>query len=281
MRDVVGTFCWLFVLSAIVAGCGEFRGIPSHGGGKRFDEEQRVVAGAIRQTLADMDLQELSGKRVQIVMECIAADGGGNVVFPGVHSVSAGINGNIGEGDVVQVIPSNGGGGQLRNDNSNNSFGGSTGLSYSPVTTYSASAMSSLPDVAYFRAALEMKARHVGLTLVAAEPEVVLYVLVDVLGTNRSQFNRFVVVSDQLAASCEATYYAQDPKTGGLLFEARRASSKSIYHETRYFGDKSAHISRQLNRTLPTRLPIDEPEKPTTRPITPMEVIVDTRDEGE
>src|SRR3954447_15589802 len=92
---------------AVAGGCGDFRGIPSHGGGKRFDEEQRVVAGTIRQTLADIDLAELSGKRVQIVVEAIATDGGGNVQFPGVNSIGVGLNGNVGEGDWVQVVPNN------------------------------------------------------------------------------------------------------------------------------------------------------------------------------
>src|SRR5437867_3315932 len=62
---------------SMFAGCGAWRGIPTHGGGKRFDEEQRIVAGAIRRTLADMELTELSGKKVAISMECISQDGGG------------------------------------------------------------------------------------------------------------------------------------------------------------------------------------------------------------
>src|SRR5438045_5095382 len=90
---------------ALTGGCGDFRGIPSHGGGKRFDEEQRVVAGAIRQTLADMDLRELAGKKVQLSVEAIATDGGGNVVFPGINGINAGINGNLGTGNLVKVVP--------------------------------------------------------------------------------------------------------------------------------------------------------------------------------
>src|SRR3954452_15661818 len=90
---------------AVAGGCGDFRGIPSHGGGKRFDEEQRVVAGAIRQTLADFDLRELAGKKVQISIECIANDGGGVVTFPGIQSIGASANGNIGSGNLVQIVP--------------------------------------------------------------------------------------------------------------------------------------------------------------------------------
>src|SRR3954469_20617955 len=105
MRSLFATSLIVCALLALLPGCGDFRGIPSHGGGKRFDEEQRVVAGAIRQTLADMEFKELAGKKVQINVEAIATDGGGNVVFPGINGISAGINGNIGNGDLVQVVP--------------------------------------------------------------------------------------------------------------------------------------------------------------------------------
>lgn len=269
------------IVCALLAGCGEFRGIPSHGGGKRFDEEQRVVAGTIRQTLADFDLTELAGKRVQVVMESIATDGGGNVQFPGVNSIGAGINGNVGSGDWVQVVPNIGGGSWLKNDNSNNNIGGNAGINISPQTTYSATAMGTAADITYFKAALEMKARHVGVTLVApgaADADAVLYVLIDILGTNRSRSDRLVVSNERLSASCECTYYAVDAKTGRLLFEARRASSEAVYNEQRMLGDKNARVSRHLYRTEPTRLPIDEPKKPATQPTLPIEVIVDTRD---
>ena len=53
MRNAgLGAARWGSALAAMIGvlalgpGCGTFRGLPSHGGGKRFDEEQRVVAGA-------------------------------------------------------------------------------------------------------------------------------------------------------------------------------------------------------------------------------------------
>jgi len=272
------------LLSVLIAGCGDFRGIPSHGGGKRFDEEQRVVAGAIRQTLADFDLRELSGKKVQLSVECIANDGGGVVTFPGIQSIGASANGNIGSGNLVQIVPAAtpGGPSTLVNDNSNNSLGGSAYMSYSPNTSYSPTAMATTADVAYFHAALEMKARHVGVNLAvpgAADTEAVLFVLVDVLGTNRSKKDRIITSSERLVATCECTYYAIDPKTGKLIFEARRASSESVYSELHTLLDKDAHVSRALFRTRPSRLPIDEPVKPTTLPTVPMEVTVEVGSE--
>jgi hypothetical protein len=268
---------WLMVC-ACAAGCGDYRGIPTHGGGKRFDEEQRIIAGAIRQTLADLELHELAGKKVHIEVECIANDGGGVVSFPGVQSVGVGANGNIGSGNLVQIVPaaSPGGPSTLVNDNSSNNLGGNAYLNYSPQIAYSPTAMATTADVAYFHAALDMKARHVGLMPAGnGDAEAILYVLVDVLGTNRSKKDRIVTSSERLVATCECTYYAVDPKTNKLIFEARRASAESVYSELHTFGDKDAHVSRSLFRTQPSRLPIDEPEKPTTMPTTPFEVTVE------
>jgi hypothetical protein len=94
------------LLSVLIAGCGDFRGIPSHGGGKRFDEEQRVVAGAIRQTLPISTCASCPGKKVQLSVECIANDGGGVVhLSPASSPLAPAANGNIGSGNLVQIVP--------------------------------------------------------------------------------------------------------------------------------------------------------------------------------
>ena len=123
-----------------------------------------------------------------------------------------------------------------------------------------------MPDLAYLHASLEMKARHCGLILGAPDPEVVLYVLVDVLGTNRSHSDNVITTIETLLASCECTYYAQDAKSGKLLFEARRTASEATYKEVRHLAVQQATVSRKLERTAPTPLPIDDPQ-PTTRPV--------------
>jgi hypothetical protein len=260
------TTIFLLLLLSATSGCGEFRGIPTHGGGKRFDEEQRVVASAIRQSIADMDLEVLKGRRVQLTVDGLAQDGGGSVYFPGLNSVSAGISGNIGTGNLVQINQALAAGPRLTNDNYNNNVGGNIGASYSPQTNYATHGMSSAADLQYLRATIEMKAVHAGLMLVAADPEIVLHVLVDVLGTNRSRTDLFVSNSETLEASCEATYYAQNARTGELVFEARRVSSESTYRETRAFGMKSPIIDRIIERTHPTPLPVHATPAPCTQP---------------
>jgi hypothetical protein len=250
----------------LTGGCGLFRGIPTHGGGKRFDEEQRVVASAIRRTLADMDLSELESRKIQVVIECVAQDGGGTAIFPGLSGVNAGASANIGEGNFVQIVPVVPQGSRTQSDNKNSGAGANVGMHYNTNMTYSPAAMGSAADLTYLKAALEMKARHAGLNLVAAEPEVVLYVLVDVLGTNRSHFTNLANTTETLVASCECTYYAMDAKTSQLVFRARRASSSSTYTEHRAWFVEGARVERSIERTTPTSLPVDEEQKPATQP---------------
>jgi hypothetical protein len=76
--------CSLVVLMASTAltlsGCGTLTGIPGHGGGKRFVEEQRLVSASIRGSLKEIDVTPLRGKRVAVIFSLIADEGGGNIV---------------------------------------------------------------------------------------------------------------------------------------------------------------------------------------------------------
>lgn len=101
MRNSIAILFPLLLMALV--GCGEYRGIPTHGGGKRFDEEQRVVASAIRHSVSDMNLVELKGRRVQLTVDGMANDGGGNVYFPGVNSINGGFSGGLGTGNLVQI----------------------------------------------------------------------------------------------------------------------------------------------------------------------------------
>lgn len=67
-------------MCAALAACGKLTGIPAHGGGKRFSEEQRLVASAIKLSIEQIDVTSLNGKNVAIVFGLIADEGGGNIV---------------------------------------------------------------------------------------------------------------------------------------------------------------------------------------------------------
>ena len=68
------------MLSVALAGCGTLTGIPGHGGGKRFAEEQRLVSASIRGSLEAIDVSALQGRRVALIFSIIADEGGGNIV---------------------------------------------------------------------------------------------------------------------------------------------------------------------------------------------------------
>lgn len=74
MKHIV-CFSTILALSA----CGTITGIPSHGGGKRFATEQRLVSASIRSALKDIDVSQLRGKRVAMVFDIIADEGGGSL----------------------------------------------------------------------------------------------------------------------------------------------------------------------------------------------------------
>jgi hypothetical protein len=213
----------LLVPLVLAAGCGTFRGIPSHGGGKRFDEEQRIVASAIRQSMAEMDLQELRGRHVRVVVQSIAHEGSGNVNWPGLTNIS--LSGSLGWNENNYTLTQKG---LTVSDTENTGVG--AGANYRTNPEYYASALGTSQDLTYLQAVLEMKARHDGI-LLDGQPDATLYVLVDVLGTNRSRRTYMLRGTDNYHATCEMTYYAQDLASGDLIFRERQAGAVSSYSE--------------------------------------------------
>lgn len=65
--------------SLSLTACGTLTGIPSHGGGKRFATEQRLVSASIRSSLKDLDISSLKGMRAALVFDLVADEGGGNL----------------------------------------------------------------------------------------------------------------------------------------------------------------------------------------------------------
>ena len=59
-------FIFLF-FSSLLASCATYRGMPSHGGGKRFDEEQRIVAAAIREAVAQIELSGIKARKIALL----------------------------------------------------------------------------------------------------------------------------------------------------------------------------------------------------------------------
>ncbi len=247
-----------FVMGLVVcllSGCTSFRGLPSHGGGKRFDEEQRVVAGAVRRAAGRMDLSELRGKRVRVILVSIPTSGAGNVNWGGLQSVN--LSGKLGksisrswkEGDTSITT---------RDDN------GLVGIStsYRPNSGYQIQRVATEGDVAYLRAAIVMNAHHYGIEITESEAEAELFVLVDVLGTNRGRNDYLLWQKESLSASCEISYYARDLIKGNLYFRCLRSSAVASYNETRMVGWGKSYISRSIQNISPGQF--DAPENMVT-----------------
>lgn len=71
--------CVISALVMSVTACGTLTGIPSHGGGKRFAVEQRLVSASIRSTLMDIDVSPLKGQRVAVIYDLVSDEGGGTL----------------------------------------------------------------------------------------------------------------------------------------------------------------------------------------------------------
>ncbi len=78
LKKMLYFFCCTSLL-VLLCSCGTLTGIPSHGGGKRFATEQRLISASIRATLKDMDVTKLRGKRTAIIFDLVSDEGGGNL----------------------------------------------------------------------------------------------------------------------------------------------------------------------------------------------------------
>ena len=227
------TLC-IFLLCSFVS-CGTIRGIPSHGGGKRFDEEQRVVAASIRQTVADMKLDALSGKRVRIVFNTMSHSGGGHMQWPGLQSINIGANHTSEDNDETRENHSGAAASpwdpNYRDINDIDRLNINGSINYRVQENYRAFWAPTSSDERYLQGVLSMYLSHHGVIIDNQNPELFLHILVDVLGTNRSRSNYLLWSKDILAASCELTYYATG-KSGAIMLPAQRCGASAQYSES-------------------------------------------------
>ncbi len=200
-----------------------------------------------------MDLVELSGKQVQILVKNVAHDGSATMTWPGPETINLRADGRntVYDNSRRSII-----GGGYYDDNSSDSFGGGLSMNYRLQSRYAPAPSRTSEDMNYLRAALEMKAVHSGVRVTAGAAPVMLNVLVDVLGTNRSRHDMIFHVHDELRVACEITYYAIDRASGLLLFKARRAAAEATYRESRLRGLDDLEVTRQTRRIEPTPMPV-------------------------
>lgn len=215
--------------------------MPSHGGGKRFDEEQRVLAAAIRHAVMQMDLSGIEGNRVAVEISSLETSGTGQPTYPGLN----GVNLSLGYADTdsfirrlnqpVTTLPGQSQSTQnnyISNDG-NDRWDGRAGATYQFNPSLRTNNNITREDVVYLTKVLEMQLRHKGLQLVSpAKAETLLVILVDVLGTNLSRTDYGLAYRDELGATCELTYYALDPKNQVVISPSQSAGACGLYEET-------------------------------------------------
>jgi soluble cytochrome b562 len=189
-----------------------------------------------------MNVQELAGMKVAVAVEAMAQNGGGQLSLPGLSSISAGYS----------KLDTDG-----RTNNLYTREGWNAGAAVTTEVGFRPTVFATDGDLKYLGASLDMKLRHSGISFTSKNPDCILYVLVDVLGTNRSKNDNLLFWKDNLRATCELTYYAAEPKTGNLFFTARRSSAESIYSEKGMLFCNDYKTSRSLEPISPTLLPID------------------------
>jgi len=229
--------------------------MPSHGGGKRFDEEQRAISSCIRNTVAQMDLTSLSGQKVNLAVVSLAQNGGASLTMPGINAISASYNNNNSKYDAPFMLSSQDG------------FNAS--VSFNPNMSAWPTVFPTDQDQIYMESALQMKLRLQQSKVAVPDPEFMLYVLVDVLGTNRSKTDSIIYSKEVLLATCELTYYIVDLKTGQPTDKAKQVGSQSGYMESGFFVFLGSNVERSTTDLEPTAMPTNVDDLPaiTLNPI--------------
>jgi hypothetical protein len=112
-------------------------------------------------------------------------------------------------------------------------------------------------DLTYLEAALQMRLRMSGCTISPADAEYILYVLVDVLGINRSRADGVVYIEEDLVASCEITYYILDLRANQVLGAVQQTAARASYEEGAWLGSLTSKVVRSVCQVEPSPLPVD------------------------
>ncbi len=210
--------------ASLLAGCGTFTGIPSHGGGKRFAVEQELIAASARAAAKEVDVTPLIGKRCALYVINMGDEGGGNLIG-GRYEWQAAIRGEYVNSPTVRtnysypVVPTttttetsdivttteaeNAINAPSRSrqstEGTDSRVGG--GLVYSGPGMYRAEAFINPLDAQFLRAVIHEAFMLKGVVVVPPErAEVDVYVTVDVFGTHRSRTELHAYNEEKLLA---------------------------------------------------------------------------------
>lgn len=214
------------LLCTILLGSGcAYRGIPSHGGGMRFDVEQQLLSSSIKGTLSGFHWEKLAGKTVNLKIAAVGSEGSA-IFVPGGWSSRLDA---VGGGDFSAT----------RNDmiddfETTENYRGTAevGVNWNSRSTYVPGEFANKRDYDYLTACILTKLRAVK-AKIANRPgekiDVDLYVLVDIMGTHRYRKEYLLWASEVLEANCQMNVVGYDPETHNVLLRNRTLTSGAKY----------------------------------------------------
>ncbi|CAG0901563.1 unnamed protein product, partial [Darwinula stevensoni] len=212
--------------------CGTLTGIPSHGGGKRFSEEQRLVSASIRSTLKQIDVSPLRGKKVAIIFDMISDEGGGNISE---NRTSDQKEDSKGGNEVKRQVLSPEAVSKQQ-QTKGHEFNASATLQYKGLGDYTnmaipksdASLLTGLTRTYLLLNEIEVT------TPTDPTAEAVLYVAVDIFGIVRSRFDAYVLNQESVKAETGMEMTAFD-RSGKMIMRPRNANQEAGYNEIYLF----------------------------------------------
>ena len=204
----------------LLVGC-SFRGIPSHGGGKRFYPEQEIIARAARGVVDDIPWRNLQGKKATLWLYSLGDAGGG---------VSKG-----GGFDWGGAVGSFFGRSEQRGQTTVGSRGG-IGANYQTRAGYASFAFANAEDIQYLKGIVIEGLVKNGIRFVEDpdEAEVDIYAMVDSFGTNRWRFDVMIYATENLSAQVKMHAFAVDRKLGTYT-DIGKAAKRVTYFENFVF----------------------------------------------
>ena len=198
---------WLLCAAALLPSCSVFRPMPTHGGGKRFDEEQRLVSATVQHTAGRIEYSRLRRSKVALEVASLETSGGLQDRYDS--------TGNKARVTTQSPYP----GFQKLFDYRMNPW-----LQSNTTVTNQ--------DVLFLEKCLESQLRSRNYQVVGRDTaDIHMIVLVDCLGTNHSRKDLAVAFRDQLAVTCAITWYVIDARTQEVLVPARSLVSHGTYEE--------------------------------------------------
>ena len=218
----------LGVTALTMAGCATFRPMPTHAGGKRFDEEQRVLTATVYHTTGKMDFTNLKKRKIALEVTSLETTGATqNPIFPG----------------FVQSIPI--------------PLGQYFNVDYRLTSKLDVKSMITRQDVEFLKGVIEKRLRFDGFQVTSPEEaDIYLVVLVDSLGTNYNRDDYLVVYKDNLEISCDLTFYAVDAHTQKMIAPASAVASSGNYCEINYRPLPFRSVGRNVTDSTESIMPL-------------------------